>query len=373
MFRPTASKCCHSLALGDKLAAMPYYLRHIAAAAAVLGLATGAAGQSFDSVGTRAAGMAGAFVAVTDDASAVYWNPAALASGNFFSIVVDRTSSKTDPAVPQGAAERSGFLFAMGIPALGLSYYQVRLASVSNAGVEVGTTQNVQTGQKAGIASEILQAATGRSDEVNQVRLDTLVTHHTGVTVLHTLGAGITVGTTVKVVHGVASSVVVPDGSRERLLDEAGELGGKGTSRVDADIGVMKAASVFKAGLTIRNVSDPEFETPNGTTLKLQRQARAGVALLMRQGWVLDADLDLTETSRVLGPFREFALGTEGRLGHKIFVRGGFHTNTRDGSQKGLAAGGSYMIVNSLLVDAQVTGGDETAPRGWGISARFVY
>src|SRR5262245_56330695 len=37
--------------------------------------------QPFESVGTRALGMGGAFVAVADDSSAVYWNPAGLATG----------------------------------------------------------------------------------------------------------------------------------------------------------------------------------------------------------------------------------------------------------------------------------------------------
>ena len=40
--------------------------------------------QSFEALGSRAQGM-GAFVAVADDASAVYWNPAGLASGAYFS------------------------------------------------------------------------------------------------------------------------------------------------------------------------------------------------------------------------------------------------------------------------------------------------
>ena len=40
--------------------------------------------QTFGGVGTRAEGMGGAFVAVADDASAVYWNPAGIATGATF-------------------------------------------------------------------------------------------------------------------------------------------------------------------------------------------------------------------------------------------------------------------------------------------------
>ena len=135
----------------------------------------------------------------------------------------------------------------------------------------------------------------------------------------------------------------------------------------------MKAGSLFKAGLTIRNVTNPEFETPEGAKVKLRRQARAGIAIVPMDGWVVDADLDLTSTPGVLGPVRDFAVGTEGRLGRKTFIRGGLRTNTRHSSETALAAGASYMIVTSVLIDAQVTGGDARTNRGWGISARFVY
>ena len=45
--------------------------------------------QDFEAVGTRALGMAGAFVAVADDATAAYWNPAGLAKGAVVSLVLD--------------------------------------------------------------------------------------------------------------------------------------------------------------------------------------------------------------------------------------------------------------------------------------------
>jgi hypothetical protein len=317
--------------------------------------------------------MGGAFVAVADDASAAYWNPAGFASGNFFSLLLDSTTSKSDPAEPDGARKERSFLFAMGMPALGLSYYQVRLDTVSTAGLKAGATALSTAGLMAGLTERGLKAVGARAEEPHEVRVQTLIAHHTGATVLQSIGPGIAVGATLKLVRGIASSQVVPDGRRETLLDQASELRGKGSSRFDTDIGVMKAGSLFKLGLTIRNVTNPEFETPEGDRVRLRRQARAGVAIVPLGGWVVDADLDLTSAPGVLGPVRDFAVGTEGRLGRKAFIRGGLRTNTRHSSETAVAAGASYMLVTSFLIDAQVTGGDARMNRGWGISARFVY
>jgi hypothetical protein len=292
----------------------------------------------------------------------------------------------------------------MGMPALGLSYYQVRrntvtagTTAVSTAGLKAGATALSIAGSKAGTsavsmagpkagASAVsmaglkagptergLKVVGARAEEPDEVRVETLITHHTGATVLQSIGPGIAVGATLKLVRGIASSQVVPDRGRDTLLDQAAELQGKGSSRFDTDIGVMKAGSLFKAGLTIRNVTNPEFETPAGDRVRLRRQARAGIAIVPVAGWVVDADLDLTSTPGVLGPVRDFAIGTEGRLGRKTFIRGGLRTNTRHRSETALAAGASYMIVTSVLIDAQVTGGEARRTRGWGIAARFVY
>src|SRR5689334_13056114 len=90
-------------------------------------------------VGVRAAGMGGAFTAVADDASAVFWNPAGLGSGSFFSLVIDRNVHDDDSAT----------LIALGTPPLGVSYYRTAIADLPG----------------------------GRNS---------LVAHHAGVTVLHT-------------------------------------------------------------------------------------------------------------------------------------------------------------------------------------------
>src|SRR5215217_6535279 len=101
---------------------------------------SGAAAQTFDAVGSRAAGMGGAFVAVADDATAAYWNPAGFASGSFFSLVVDRNTAKAGTTGNGPAGKRSGLIVAIGAPALGLSYYRLRTTTVQPTFVSLDTS-----------------------------------------------------------------------------------------------------------------------------------------------------------------------------------------------------------------------------------------
>ena len=65
----------------------------------------------YESVGIRAQGMGGAFVAVADDATASWWNPAGLAGGAYFQLASWRSgpaASPTPTATPGGAPCRPG-------------------------------------------------------------------------------------------------------------------------------------------------------------------------------------------------------------------------------------------------------------------------
>jgi hypothetical protein len=298
--------------------------------------------------------MGGAFVAVADDASAAYWNPGGFAAGNFFSMVLDRNTAKVNPGGSEGGASGSGLLVAIGMPALGLSYYRLR-------------STTLWTRDQAGDAQPTARPG------VNEVRLDTLVTHHSGVTLVQSIAPGVAIGGTLKVVRGIASSVIVPDSRRDRLLSDV-EPTGRGSSKFDADIGVMASAGAIKAGLTVRNVTQPSFRTQQGSQgLVLRRQVRAGVALNVHEGWALAADLDVTRASTPSGSVRDFAAGTEARISRKAFIRGGFRLNTLDGAHPVASAGASYAVMGSVLIDAQVTSGSDHAPHSWGLAARFVY
>jgi hypothetical protein len=277
----------------------------------MLALAAPAAAQSDAPVGVRAAGMGGAFTAVADDASAVFWNPAGLASASFLSLVADRN-----------ALDRSsGLLIAFGIPPLGISYYRTATA-------------------------ELLS---GRNN---------LVAHHTGVTLLQTLGRGVAVGTTLKVVHGVLS---VPHGESAS------------STAFDADLGVMAAGPLIQAGLSVRNVRQPRF-VAGETSARLDRRIRAGLAVHARQDTLVAVDLDLTKTGTARGDWRDVALGVEVHPVRAASLRSGVHWNTAGSEAAPIGSvGGSYAVYGSVIADAQWSFGSERGERGWGVGLRFVY
>jgi hypothetical protein len=136
----------------------------------------------------------------------------------------------------------------------------------------------------------------------------------------------------------------------------------------------MASLGRIKAGLTVRNLTEPEFQTDGEhASLTLQRQARAGVAVTPRSGWIAAADLDLTRSAGPAGDVRTFAAGSEGRVHRKVFVRGGVRVNTAGAHTPSVSAGASYAATASLLLDAQITGGSDQTRRGWGVAARFGY
>lgn len=285
-----------------------------------------------------------AFVAVADDASAVYWNPAGLAAGAYFSVVLDRTDAETNTD-SGSAGSRSSWLLALTMPAAGLSYYRLRSTFVAPAS----------------------QPASGATHHV-----ESLVTHHAGATVVQTLFEGVAVGATLKLVRGLAAEGQA-GGEAEALLDEW-DLMGVPTNRFDVDVGVMATRSLVRAGVTFRNLTRPGFRTPLDAKLHLDRQARAGVSVLLTSRWTAAADLDLTRNRGPFGDVRSFAAGAEGRLTTRAVVRTGVQVNTTGSDRMPTASiGGTYAAFGSLLVDAHFSAGSDHGFRGWGVAGRVVF
>jgi hypothetical protein len=312
-------------------------------------LASTALAQSEPPAGVRAMGMGGAFVAVADDASAVFWNPAGLAAGSYFSVALDGNRLQT-PDETSFPHQRSAYMIALGMPAFGLSYFSTTVTRASDS---------VPTANPGGA-----------------IRAERLVARHIGATLVQSIGNHIAVGATVKLVRGEASAGLV-NLSNPDLFDAADLFPRKGTTKFDTDIGVLVSGPVAKAGVAVRNLLEPDFSVPDGAPITLERRIRGGVSLLLLQTITVSADVDFTKGPTSLGEWRDLAIGAEARPARRAWVRGGVHWNTAGGDGPGAApiasVGGSFAVYGSVLADGQVSVGSENGDKGWGVGVRFVY
>jgi len=275
----------------------------------------------------------------------VYWNPAGLAGGSYFSLVIDGGTGKSTPNGEPIAGSNGGWLLGVATPVVGVSYYRLRAESVRP------TPQNPDL-----------------------FTLDSLVTHHAGVSLVQSLFGGLSVGATVRLIRGIATSVAAPVEDPDDLL-EGWDAIGRTSNHVDFDLGFMLTGAVGRAGVTIRNMTEPEFELTNGGERELERQIRAGASVLLLPRWKLAGDVDFTKNRGPFGDVREVALGTEAQVLRRVAVRGGTRFNTVGdrGKTPSFSVGSSVAVFGSLLVDAQVTAGSDESLRGWGLAGRVVF
>jgi hypothetical protein len=320
-------------------------------------LATAATAQPYESVGLRALGMGGAFVAVADDATATYWNPAGLATGRFFSILFDatRTSAGMEAVDGREASGRaghrqSGTIIAVGTPPLGISYY--RLTSIA--------------------ASESPRSGPGQVADASDLRA--LRTSHVGITLVQTLVDRLHAGATLKYVRGEAASASLMPGP-SAPLDVAGQLPDAGRGAFDLDAGLMADFGRFRTALAGRNLLRPSFTSPLGEALSLDRQVRAGVALLPTDRLTVSIDSDLTRSRDVTGTWRSLAVGAEQRvLRERVGLRTGVRFSTVGASRSVVTAGASVAVRPGVYADGYAAVGvGAQGVSGGGAGLRVVF
>ena len=308
--------------------------------------ASGASAQHiFESVGERALGMAGAFVGVADDATAVYWNPAGLVSGQPIGATIGwhRSRFGNRDATPfPGAKSEQSSLSSLGTWPLGLSFANLRTTSLTAA-----------------------------SD--GTLRVDTLETRYFGVTLLQTVLPGIVVGSTVKYVRGSVSSSVVDDLTAGAALERGEELDADATGAFDLDFGVMVDMVRVRLGLTVRNVREPTFGAPAETEITLPRQARLGLAVLPSDGLTLAIDADLN-TVDLRGDLRRMlAAGVERRLGSRAAVRAGVRWDLEGPRDQVGSVGASLALGRGMWLDGHYSQGRSGEDRQFGAALRAGY
>jgi hypothetical protein len=330
----------------------------VALLAALVMEAAPARAQLYESVGTRAQGMGGAFVAVADDATAGWWNPAGLASGAYFNVVVEK-GRMTQPATPEGGAPavRSGTSgFAAAFPSLGVSYYHLRVSRWQPA-TSTGT------------------AGDAREDPGVAGRARSLSLSDFGVTVGQSLGDHLVIGSTLKLLRGGVGASDV-DGSSD-ALDLADDLPVASHTRADLDVGAMAKFGRVQMGATVRNFTRPTFGEGEDAVV-LPRQARAGVAVAPSLGpglaLTIAGDADMTSTPTLFGDVRHAATGAEAwLLQRRLGFRAGISANTIGARRPASSMGVSVAPIAGVYVEAARTVGADDSLRGWTTTVRFTF
>lgn len=275
--------------------------------------------QIFETIGIRAQGMSGAFVAVADDATTTWWNPAGLASGGHLNMVleIDRIE---DSSLTRARA------FSLTVPSLGLSYYRLSLSGMQ----ALSTTASGATSlEDQGVLSQY------------------------GATVGQSVGAHLVVATTQKLV---------------RAMDQ---------TKYDLDAGAMAMFGPVRVGLALKNLRTPEF-SQGDEGLELRLQARTGVSYRVgsagRAEVTTAADADLTTTPTAVGDERRVAAGVEAWLGSRVVgFRAGVGVNIiGENRQRSGSVGVSLALQDGLYADAQLTRGSDEARNGWGFALRVT-
>jgi hypothetical protein len=277
--------------------------------------------QSFDVVGVRAQGMGGAFVAVADDSSATWWNPAGLATGAFADTTIEYNQVDDAPTNPVVRG------VSVGYPALGLSYYRL---PVNQFRVVTPTGQTVTSREDQGV--------------INQF----------GITVGQSIGSHFVIASTIKLV---------------RAAD----------SHAEFDVGAMVRYKMLRIGGTVRNLRQVTLMTDAGNTLHLERQMRAGIALTGHTGGRIETatvsfDADLRSMHTFFGEQRRIAGGGELWTKGKSFgVRAGVSANTIGGSTVSTSGGISVALRRGAYVEGQLTGGGDVSRSGWSTGVRLTF
>lgn len=343
-----ASRLCCARLSGNRL-------RQTCAAAAVLVLLCASDGlaQPVELVGTRALGMGGAFVAVANDSSATWWNPAGLASGPFLDLSLTRSLVESDERLP---ASRSGtWAFALGTPPFGFGYYRYRLTD-AGAPIAQDRADRQETGEGLVV----------RSLSVSQF----------GITVLQTLTDGVHVATNLKYLRGTSRAAATIDaaGRISDLLDAGDDLtGGEREGRFDLDIGAMAVGGGLRLGLVVRNVREPEFDAH-----RLPRQVRMGAAFDGEAAgtapFVVALDADLRRYDAGWGERRIVAVGGEHWLRPRRFaLRAGARVNTVDDGSTVFTGGGSWAPRAGFFIDGHAAFASDDAESGWSLAARVSF
>jgi hypothetical protein len=328
-------------------------------------------------VGTRQVGMGGAGVASTFDATAGYWNPAALAMSKKIDIRIQGTGGAVDrgdffdrtkeinqfnfsdtsaanqarlqylvneinkPTTNLSAAASGGFYLKanFGEHAIGFS-----VSDIATGGGFVRTPATV-TG------------APGNQTVSGQFGLNGLEARQAAISYAYAFADRMfSIGITGKYIQGAAytGTTNISGASDDvKIFEDLGRA--KITSALSIDLGAMyRPASWLRVGVVAKDITAPTFDAPNGERFKLDPQVRAGMAVNPYSSLTLSADVDITSNKTLTPGVKSqiLSLGAEQTiLSELLSFRVGAFKNMQDPQTPFIPTAGFGLRLLALRID----------------------
>lgn len=343
-------------------------------------MATPAMAVEFAIVGSRAAGMGGAGVAVTTDAYATYWNPAGLAMVKSMDIRIQGTGQVTDrmgifnalddlndfnpndtssanQAKAQNIANEinqpGATISAVGAAGLyvkghfGEHAFGFNVSDVATAGAFVNTPLQVTT-------------SGGQTNIAGQMALRGLEARQAAFSYAYAFAdKRFSVGVTGKIIQGAAynNTTNLQGGLDPNLQDNFGKA--EISTSYGIDLGAMyRPSSWLKFGVVGKDINQPTFDAPGGLQYKLTPQVRGGVAVNPWSTMTITADMDITSNKTLVPGLKSqvLSLGMEQTiLSEFLSFRVGTYKNVQDAGSIFTPTAGLGLRVYSFRLD--VAGG----------------
>ncbi|HET8721193.1 MAG TPA: conjugal transfer protein TraF [Nitrospira sp.] len=273
-------------------------------------------------VGPRQMGMGGAGVAITTDALATYWNPAGLAMTQTVDVrlvgggqAIDRLgiadaindledfnpndTSPANIAKAQDIANRinrpganTSFNGAAGLYIKGHFGEHAFGFNISDVPTGGGFVSVPLTATVNGSTVNITGAMAVRAMEARQAAFSYAYAFADKM---------FSIGVTAKVIQGAAYNGTqnLQGGQDIKLSDSLGKATISTTYGIDVGA-IYRPSSWLRFGVVAKDLNQPEFDSPDGSKIKLGPQVRGGVALNPYSSLTLSADVDITSNKTLV-------------------------------------------------------------------------